>query len=207
MSSAILGKKLGITSYYSDNGTHIPCTVIAAGPCPVLQVKTKSNDGYDAVQVGYENILEKKINKPKNGLFKKTGVAPKRYLKEFRILSNDLKVGDELTVEQFKVGEKVKIVGTSKGKGFQGVVRRHHFSGVGMITHGQSDRVRAPGSIGSSSYPSRVFKGLRMAGRMGGTKSSIRNIEIIDILPEQNIIMVKGSVPGAINSLLEIVKK
>lgn len=204
--SALLGKKLGMTSVYNDKGDQIPVTVIEAGPCPVVQVKTKDTDGYSAVQIGFGEIAARKINKPLGGHFQKSGVEPTRHLKEFRHLAETLALGEVLTVEVFQKGDKVKISGTGKGRGFQGVVKRHHFGGVGMATHGQSDRPRAPGSIGSSSYPSRVFKGLRMAGRMGGKRISTRNLEIIDIMPESNILLVKGNVPGAINSLVEIVK-
>jgi len=207
MTAAILGKKVGMTSLFTDEGVHIPCTVVEAGPCPVVQVKTMDVDGYTAIQVGFGDKRPKKVNKPEMGHFKKGGIKPTEFLKEFRGLKNDFQVGEELTIEQFKKGDKVKVTGTSKGHGFQGVVKRHHFGGVGLITHGQSDRQRHPGSIGSSSYPSRVFKGLRMAGRMGGTTTSIRNLEIVEIIPEHNVILIKGSVPGAINSLLEIVKQ
>ncbi|MFN8360935.1 MAG: 50S ribosomal protein L3 [Candidatus Kapaibacterium sp.] len=204
--SALLGKKLGMTSIFNDKGDHIPVTVIEAGPCPVVQVKTKETDGYTAVQIGYGEIAARKINKPQSGHFEKAGIDPVRHLKEFRHLPTTLAVGEVLTVEGFQKGDKVDVSGTGKGRGFQGVVKRHHFGGVGMTTHGQSDRPRAPGSIGSSSYPSRVFKGLRMAGRMGGKRISVRNLEVIEIMPESNIILVKGNVPGAINSLVEIVK-
>lgn len=204
--SALIGKKLGMTSVYNDKGDQIPVTVIEAGPCPVVQVKTKETDGYVAVQIGFGEIASRKINKPLTGHFKKADVEPTRYLKEFRHLPSTLAVGEVLTVEVFNVGDKVKVSGTGKGRGFQGVVKRHHFGGVGMATHGQSDRPRAPGSIGSSSYPSRVFKGLRMAGRMGGKRISTRNLEIIEIMPDTNILLIKGSVPGAINSFVEIVK-
>jgi large subunit ribosomal protein L3 len=206
MRNAILGKKIGMTSLYTDAGVHVPCTVVLAGPCPVVQIKSQSNDGYSAVQVGFEEIVERKVNKPLKGHFAKAGVSLCRYMKEFRDLEMDVKVGDELKVEQFQKGDKIKVTSKSIGRGFQGVVKRHHFGGVGMGTHGQSDRQRHPGSIGSSSYPSRVFKGLRMAGRMGGKQISVRNIEVVDIVPEQNILLIKGSVPGPKNSLLEIVK-
>lgn len=207
MTAAILGKKIGMTSLYREDGAQIPCTVIEAGPCPVVQVKNIDNDGYVSIQIGFGEIKDKLVNKPLKGHFKKSGSEPKRFLREFREMNGGLKIGDELTVEQFKKGDKVKVSGTSKGKGFQGVVKRHHFGGVGMTTHGQSDRQRHPGSVGSSSYPSRVFKGLKMAGRMGGKRSTCRNIEVLDIIPERNIILVKGSVPGAPNSFLEIVKQ
>lgn len=207
MTAAILGKKVGMTSLFTDAGVHIPCTVVEAGPCPVVQLRTMEKDGYTAVQVGFGEKRLKNVNKPEKGHFDKSGVKPTEFLKEFRGLRNELKIGEELTVEQFKKGDKVRVTGTSIGRGFQGVVKRHHFGGVGLVTHGQSDRQRHPGSIGSSSYPSRVFKGLRMAGRMGGTKTSIRNLEIVEIIPEHNVILIKGSVPGPKNSLLEIVKQ
>ena len=204
--SAILGRKLGMTSIFTEEGTFVPCTVIEAGPCPVVQIKTKERDGYEAVQIGYESIAERKVNRPRAGHFAKHDVEATRHLKEFRQLVDKVKSGDIVTVESFTEGDKIKVSATSKGKGFQGVVRRHHFGGVGMATHGQSDRPRAPGSIGSSSYPSRVFKGMRMAGRMGGTRISIRNLTILRVMPEQNLILIKGSIPGAMNSVVEIVK-
>ncbi|HRK05362.1 MAG TPA: 50S ribosomal protein L3 [Chlorobiota bacterium] len=204
--SAILGRKLGMTSIYTEDGRFVPCTVIEAGPCPVVQIKTTENDGYEAVQIGYEEIAERKVNRPMKGHFAKNDAPLSRHLKEFRQLVDKVKAGDVVTVEMFSQGDKIKVSATSKGKGFQGVVRRHHFGGVGMTTHGQSDRPRAPGSIGSSSFPSRVFKGMRMAGRMGGTRITVRNLEILRILPDQNIIMVRGSIPGALNSVVEIVK-
>lgn len=207
MKSALLGRKLGMTSIFLDDGRAIPVTVLEAGPCPVVLVRTPDRDGYKAVQVGFLEKEERKTTKPMMGAFKKANVTPKRFLKEFRDMAVEHQVGDVLTVEQFVKGDKVKVSGTGKGKGFQGVVRRHHFGGVGMTTHGQSDRQRHPGSIGSSSYPSRVFRGLRMAGRMGGKRISVRNLEVIDIIPEKNLILVKGNVPGAPNSLLEIIKQ
>lgn len=206
MKSAILGKKIGMTSIFTENGQQVPCTVIEAGPCTVVNLRTLDRDGYRAVQIGYGNIREDKVNKPIKGYFAKQGVEPVKLLKEFRDPVNNYEVGQELTVEQFRVGDKVNVTGTSKGRGFQGVVKRHHFGGVGMTTHGQSDRQRHPGSIGSSSYPSRVFKGMRMAGRMGGKKISIRNIQVFDILPDRNIILLKGSIPGPVNSVIQIVK-
>jgi large subunit ribosomal protein L3 len=204
--SAILGRKLGMTSIYTEDGQFVPCTVIEAGPCPVVQVKTKENDGYAAVQIGFSPIEERKVNRPLSGHFAKNSVAPVRHLKEFRQLVDQVSNGDILTVEAFQVGDKIKVSASSKGKGFQGVVRRHHFGGVGMATHGQSDRPRAPGSIGSSSYPSRVFKGMKMAGRMGGTRTTVRNLTVMMIVPDENLIIVKGSVPGAHNAVVEIVK-
>ncbi len=208
MKSAILGKKIGMTSFFTDDGRQMPCTIVEAGPCPVVLVRTPERDGYKAVQLGFGNIEERKVNKPLMGHFKSAGVEPQRHLKEFRELELDVKPGDVITAEgSFAIGDMVRVTGTSKGRGFQGVVKRHHFGGVGMTSHGQSDRQRHPGSIGASSYPSRVIKGLRMAGRMGGCQTTVRNIEVVKILPDQNLILLKGSVPGAPNSLLEIIKQ
>lgn len=206
MKAAILGRKVGMTTLYSEEGKQVPVTLIQAGPCPIVKVRTPEKDGYKAVQVGYEEVSENKVNKPVLGQFKSSNVKPHRILKEFRELEGEHKVGDKITVETFSIGDKVKISGTAKGRGFQGVVKRHHFGGIGMVTHGQSDRLRHPGSIGASSYPSRVLKGLRMAGRMSGKRTSVLNLEVVDIYPEQNLILIKGSVPGAKNGLLEIVK-
>lgn len=206
MNAAILGKKLGMTSIYNNNGEQIPCTVILAGPCPVTQLKTIENDGYEAVQIGFDEVSEKAINKPEIGHLNKAGVKPLRTLREFRGSTKEFNLGDTLTVEQFSIGDKLKISGKSKGKGFQGVIRRHHFGGVGMQTHGQSDRQRHAGSIGSSSYPSKVIKGMKMAGRMGGKKVSVRNVEVVDVLLEKNILFVKGGIPGCTNALIEITK-
>ncbi len=206
MTGAILGKKIGMTSFFDNEGVKIPCTVVEAGPCPVVQVKSNETDGYTSVQIGFGEIREKNVNKPLKGHFAKASVNPTRYLKEFRAPGKDYKVGEELTVEQFEIGDKVRVSGKSKGKGFQGVMKRHNFGGVGMATHGQSDRQRHPGSIGQSSYPSRVMKGLKMAGRMGGKRVTVRNIEVLEIIPEQNLLILKGCVPGASNSLIEIVK-
>ena len=203
----LLGRKLGMTSIFSENGEYVPCTVIEAGPCAVVQVRTLEKDGYTAVQLGYGDIAERKVSQPLAGHFKKAGTAPKRHIKEFRMDNITVAPGETVTIENvLKIGDIVKVSGTSKGRGFQGVMKRHHFGGVGMTSHGQSDRERAPGSIGSSSYPSRVFKGMRMAGRMGGTRISIRNLEVLDIMPDQNLLVIKGSIPGAINSIVEIVK-
>ena len=203
----LLGRKLGMTSIFSENGEYVPCTVIEAGPCAVVQVRTLEKDGYTAVQLGYGDIAERKVTQPLAGHFKKAGIAPKRHIKEFRMDNVTVAPGETVTIENIlKIGDMVKVSGTSKGRGFQGVMKRHHFGGVGMTSHGQSDRERAPGSIGSSSYPSRVFKGMRMAGRMGGTRISIRNLEVLDIMPDQNLLVIKGSIPGAINSIVEIVK-
>ena len=204
--SAILGKKIGMTSLFDDNGEAIPCTVIEAGPCFVLQVKTKDKDGYRAVQLGFDEKKERLANNPLKGHVKKAGAKPVRLLREFPFNGESPKVGSEVKVDIFTRGDIVDVVGRSKGRGFQGVVKRHHFGGVGMTTHGQSDRVRAPGSIGSSSFPSRVFKGMRMGGRMGFEQVTVRNLKVVKVIPESNILIVKGSVPGAINSYLEIVK-
>jgi large subunit ribosomal protein L3 len=206
--SGFLGKKIGMTSIFDDNGQMIPCTIIEAGPCYVTQVKTKDRDGYDAVQLGFDEIKERLVNKPMKGHFKKVGVKPLRLLSEFRNFNGaQYELGQELRVDAFQQGDVVDVTGRSKGRGFQGVVKRHHFGGVGMTTHGQSDRVRAPGSIGASSYPSRVMKGRRMAGRMGGERVTVKNLMVLKVIAESNILIVKGSVPGAINSYLEIVKQ
>lgn len=206
--SGILGKKIGMTSIFDDNGQMIPCTIIEAGPCYVTQVKTKDRDGYDAVQLGFDEIKERLVNKPMKGHFKKVGVKPLRLLSEFRNVNGaQFELGQELRVDAFQQGDVVDVTGRSKGRGFQGVVKRHHFGGVGMTTHGQSDRVRAPGSIGASSYPSRVMKGRRMAGRMGGDRVTVKNLMVLKVIAESNILIVKGSVPGAINCYLEIVKQ
>jgi large subunit ribosomal protein L3 len=205
--SALLGRKIGMTSVFTDNGEFVPCTVIEAGPCPVVNLRTKEKDGYEAVLVGFKEQDARKVTKPVAGQFAKSNVAFTKHLREFRSLAkNNVKIGDILDVTEFIVGDKVKVTGTSKGRGFQGVVKRHHFGGVGGTTHGQSDRVRAPGSIGGSSYPSRVFKGTRMAGRMGGVQRTVRNLQILQIIPESNLILVKGSIPGAPNSIIEIEK-
>jgi large subunit ribosomal protein L3 len=206
--SGILGKKLGMTSLFDDNGQAIPCTVIEAGPCYVTQVKTKERDGYDAVQLGFDEKKARLTTKPMQGHFARSGAKPMRLLCEFRNFNgSDVKPGAEVRVDLFQQGDIVSVTGKSKGRGFQGVVKRHHFGGVGMTTHGQSDRVRAPGSIGSSSFPSRVFKGMRMAGRMGHERVTVKNLKVVKVVPESNLLIVKGSVPGPINSYLEIVKE
>ena len=206
--SGILGKKIGMTSIFDENGQMIPCTIIEAGPCYVTQIKTKGTDGYEAVQLGFGEIKERLVNKPMKGHFKKGGVKPLRLISEFRNFNGTkLELGQEVRVDSFQQGDVVDVIGRSKGRGFQGVVKRHHFGGVGMTSHGQSDRVRAPGSIGASSYPSRVMKGMRMAGRMGGERVTVKNLMVLKVIAESNILIVKGSVPGAINSYLEIVKQ
>jgi large subunit ribosomal protein L3 len=206
--SGLLGKKIGMTSIFGNDGEIIPVTVIEAGPCKIVTIRTKEKDGYEALQLGFGTKKEKNVNKPLAGQFKKNQLPYSEVLKEFKDFPvSDYKIGDEITAEIFKVGELIKIKGRSKGKGFQGVMRRHGFGGVGGTTHGQSDRLRAPGSIGASSYPSRVFKGQRMAGRMGYDFVTVQNLKVVQIVPEKNIIMVKGAVPGAISSIVELLKK
>lgn len=199
----LIGKKIGMTRIFDQSGAPKVATVIEAGPCTVIQVKTKERDGYDAVQLGFEGKKEVRTSKPLLGHFKKANVPPQRVLKEFRNFEREVKTGDQVRVDIFKEGERVHVTGLSKGMGFMGVVKRHHFSG-GPKSHGQSDRVRAPGSIGSSSFPKRVFKGLRMGGRMGFDRVTLRNIEILKIIPDRNLILVKGGVPGSRNTVLEI---
>ena len=206
--SGIIGRKMGMSSVYNNDGNIVPVTVIQAGPCQVVTIKTADKDGYQALQLGFGSRKEKNISKPVLGQYKKNNLTPSYILKEFRFpeISN-YKIGDEIKVDFFKEGEKIKVRSKSKGKGFQGVMRRHGFGGVGGTTHGQSDRLRAPGSIGSSSYPSRVFKGQRMAGRMGYDNVTISNLSVVKILPEQNLILVKGAIPGSINTIVELIKK
>jgi len=206
--SGLIGKKLGMSSVFNAQGDLIPVTVIQAGPCKIVSIRKKDTDGYEALQLGFGEKKEKNISKPVLGQFKKKELTPSRILKEFKFPSGtEYKVGDEIKVDFFHEGEKIKVRGRSKGKGFQGVMRRHGFGGVGGTTHGQSDRLRAPGSIGASSYPSRVFKGTRMAGRKGNESVTASNLSVVKILPEQNLILVKGAVPGSINSYVELIKK
>ncbi len=200
----LLGKKIGMTSVFSADGKNVPCTVIEAGPCVVTQVKTIEKDGYEAVQVGFQLKNDKHTNKAEAGHFKAAGVTPQRHLVEFKGFEKDLKTGDTITVEMFQQDTFVDVVGTSKGKGFQGVVKRHGFGGVGQSTHGQHNRLRAPGSLGASSYPSRVFKGMRMAGRTGGEQVTMVNLQVLKVIPEHNLLLVKGSVPGAKGSIVII---
>ncbi|MEZ3531709.1 MAG: 50S ribosomal protein L3 [Muribaculaceae bacterium] len=202
----LLGKKIGMTSVFSADGKNIPCTVIEAGPCVVTQIKTVDKDGYEAVQVGFQDKKEKHTNKPEAGHFAKAGVTPKRHLAEFKSFETLPELGSTLTVELFQEGGFVDVVGTSKGKGFQGVVKRHGFGGVGQSTHGQHNRLRAPGSIGACSYPAKVFKGLRMAGQMGNERVTVQNLQVIKVLPEHNLLMIKGSVPGAKGSIVIVEK-
>lgn len=201
--TGILGKKVGMTRFFDETGNSVAGTLIEAGPCTVVQIKTEANDGYDAVQLGFEVQKEKRINKPMQGHFKKANVKPFRVLREFRNFSDDVKVGDEIRVDTFSEGMRVKVTGLSKGRGFAGVIKRHGFHG-GPKTHGQSDRHRAPGSIGQSAYPKRVFKGIKMAGRMGNKKTSIRNLRVLKVMPDKNLILVEGGIPGARNSIVEI---
>ena len=199
----LLGKKIGMTSVFSAEGKNIPCTVLEAGPCVVTQVKTEQTDGYNAVQIAYGERKEKSTSAAMMGHFKKANTTPKRKLVEVDGLS-DKKIGDEITVEIFSEGEWVDVTGISKGKGFQGVVKRHGFGGVGDATHGQHNRLRAPGSIGAGSDPSRVFKGMRMAGQTGNSKVTIQNLKVVKVYPEKNILVIKGSVPGAKGSMVLI---
>jgi large subunit ribosomal protein L3 len=197
--SGIIGKKIGMTSMFDANGKNVACTVIEAGPCFVTQVRTMENDGYEAIQLAYEEKKEKHSTKAEIGHFKKAGITPKRVVAEFtRFEFGHTKTfGDILSVDIFEEGEFIDVVGTTKGKGFQGVVRRHGFAGVGGATHGQHNRLRAPGSVGASSYPSKVFKGMRMAGHMGVDRVKMVNLQILKIVLEKNLLVIKGSVPGA----------
>lgn len=207
--SGLLGRKVGMTSIFDNEGRQQVCTVIEAGPCAITQIKTDDSDGYNAVQLGFGNKKEKHTTKALHGHFDKVGVSPKKKLVEFRDFSFDgeLTEGQELTVaDLFEEDEFVDIVGTSKGKGFQGVVKRHGFRGVNDQTHGQHNRQRAPGSIGQASSPSRVFKGTRMGGRTGGSRVTVQNLRVLRLLPEQNLLLVTGSVPGPKNGILEIRK-
>ena len=205
--SGLIGKKIGMTSIFDENGKNIPCTVIQAGPCVVTQVRTEEVDGYDALQLGFDDKAEKRASKAEIGHAKKAGTSPKKKLIEFRFFENGkYGIGDTIDVTLFQEGEFVDVIGTSKGKGFQGVVKRHGFAGVGQSTHGQHNRLRAPGSIGAASYPARVFKGMRMAGRMGGEKVKVQNLRVLKVVPEKNLLVVKGAVPGHKNSYITIQK-
>jgi len=202
--SGLLGKKIGMTSLFDAEGKNIPCTVIEAGPCVVTQLKTEETDGYTAMQLGFGEKKEKNTPAPEQGHFKKAGTTPKKFVREFESIEGK-NVGDVVTIEDIlEEGTWVSVAGTSKGKVFQGVVKRHGFAGVGGATHGQHNRLRAPGSIGASSTPSRVFKGMRMAGRMGGDRVLVENLKVMKLFPEKNLVVVKGAVPGAKGSLVEI---
>mgnify|MGYP001324451793 FL=1 len=204
--SGLIGRKIGMTSIFDENGKNIPCTVIETGPCTVTQVRTEEVDGYNALQLGFDDKAEKHVTKAAAGHFKKAGVSAKRKVVEFRDFEGDYKLGDTIGVDLFVEGEFVDIAANSKGKGFQGVVKRHGFAGVGQATHGQHNRLRAPGSIGAASYPARVFKGMKMAGRMGGVRVSALNLRILKVVPEKNLLVVKGCVPGHKNAYVNIEK-
>jgi len=202
----LIGKKIGMTSVFSAEGKNVPCTVIEAGPCVVTQVKAMETDGYEAIQLAFDEKREKSTTNPLKGHFKKAGTSPKAKLVELKEFEQELKLGDVVTVDLFDENTFVDVTGISKGKGFQGVVKRHGFAGVGDKTHGQHNRGRAPGSLGASSFPSRVFKGMRMAGRTGGDNVKVENLKVIKVIPESNLLMVKGSVPGPKGSYLIIEK-
>ena len=204
--SGLIGKKIGMTSIFDENGKNIPCTIIEAGPCVVTQVRTKEVDGYDALQLGFDDKAEKRATKAELGHFKKAGSSVKKKVIEFHGFEDNYKLGDTITVDFFAEGEFVDVSGISKGKGFQGVVRRHGFGGVGQTTHGQHNRLRAPGSVGASSYPSRVFKGMRMAGRMGAEKVTVQNLKVLKVVAEKNLLVVKGCIPGHKNAYVTIHK-
>ena len=204
--SGLIGRKIGMTSIFDENGKNIPCTVIEAGPCVVTQVRTEEVDGYNALQLGFDDKAEKRTSKAEQGHYKKAGTSPKRKVVEFRDFEGEHKLGETLNVELFIEGEFVDVTATSKGKGFQGVVKRHGLRGVGQATHGQHNRLRAPGSIGAASYPARVFKGMRMAGRMGGEQVTVQNLRVVKIMPEKNLLVLKGCVPGHKNAYVTINK-
>ena len=202
----LLGKKIGMTSVFSAEGKNVPCTVIELGPCVVTQVKSVEKDGYSAVQLGFADAKEKNVTAPMKGHFAKAGVAPKRHLAEFTGFTEELNLGDTVTVELFANTSYVDVIATSKGHGFQGVVKRHGFGGVGQSTHGQDDRLRKPGSIGACSYPAKVFKGMRMGGQMGGDRVTTQNLKVLKVIPEHNLLLIKGSVPGCKGSIVIIEK-
>lgn len=205
--SGLIGKKIGMTSIFNSSGDIIPVTVVQAGPCVVTNIRTAQINGYNALQLGFGEVKEKHLNKPLKGFFEKNGIDAKKVLIEFKGYDvTGFKIGDLLDCSIFNEGDIIKVKSKSKGKGFQGVVKRHGFGGIGMTTHGQSDRVRAPGSIGGSSYPSRVFKGQRMAGRMGYANTTVRNLKIVKVDKEKNLIFIKGAIPGANNSIVELIK-
>ncbi|MDE7026120.1 MAG: 50S ribosomal protein L3 [Paramuribaculum sp.] len=203
----LLGKKIGMTSVFSADGKNVPCTVIELGPCVVTQVKTVEVDGYEALQLGFQEKKEKHTTAPMAGHFKKAGVAPQRHLAEFKGFDGEYKLGDTITVDSiFNDSDFVDIQGTSKGKGYQGVVKRHGFGGVGQSTHGQHNRLRAPGSVGACSYPAKVFKGMRMAGQMGNERVTVQNLQVIKVMPEHNLLLIKGSIPGSKGSIVIVEK-
>ena len=204
--SGLIGKKIGMTSLYDDEGNNLACTVIEAGTCIVTQVKNKDKDGYDSVQLGFLDKKEKNYTKSEIGHFKNAKTDPKQNICEFKNFNNELNIGDVVSVDHFIEGEFVDVSGISKGKGFQGVVKRHGFAGVGQSTHGQHNRLRAPGSIGAASYPARVFKGMRMAGQTGNEKVTVQNLKVIKIVSEKKLLLLKGCVPGHKNSIITIKK-
>tara|TARA_B100000767_G_scaffold190567_1_gene177881 strand:+ start:1831 stop:2448 length:618 start_codon:yes stop_codon:yes gene_type:complete len=204
--SGLIGKKIGMTSLFDEQGKNIPCTVIELGPCVVTQVRTEEVDGYNALQLGFDDKAEKRATNAALGHFKKANTVPKKKVVEFQDFEEEYKLGDKLTVDLFQEGEFVDVSGTSKGKGFQGVVKRHGFAGVGQATHGQHNRLRAPGSIGAASYPARVFKGMRMAGRMGTDKIKVQNLKVLKVVAEKNLLVVKGAVPGHKNAYVIVEK-
>ena len=204
--SGLIGKKIGMTSIFDENGKNIPCTVIEVGPCVVTQVRTNEVDGYEALQLGFDDKTEKHATKAELGHFKKAGTSAKRKVVEIKEFDGEYKLGDVITVDLFLEGEFVDVQGVSKGKGFQGVVKRHGFGGVGQVTHGQKNRLRAPGSVGASSYPSRVFKGMRMAGRTGGENVTVQNLRVLKVVADKNLLVVKGAIPGHKNSYVIIQK-
>lgn len=204
--AGIIGKKIGMTSIFDAEGNNIPCTVVEAGPCVVTQVKTVENDGYYAVQLSYGEKKEKNTTAPMLGHFKKSGTTPKRKLMEFNNFEQEYAAGDVVKCDIFQEGDFCEVVGTSKGKGFQGVIKRHNFGGVGGTTHGQHDRLRAPGSLGASSWPSRVMKGMRMAGHQGNVRVKQSNLQIVKVLSEQNLLLIKGAIPGHKGSYVTVLK-
>ena len=203
--AGLLGKKIGMTSMFSQEGKNIPCTIIEAGPCTVTQIKTEESDGYSALQIAFDNQKDSRLSKALLGHLKKAGAPASKKIAEIAF-NSDLSMGDTLNVDLFAEGDFVTVVGSSKGKGFQGVVKRHGFAGVGDATHGQHNRLRAPGSIGAASYPARVFKGMRMAGQMGNARVKVENLQVMRVMSEKNIMIVKGAVPGAKNSYIIIEK-
>ena len=204
--SGLIGKKIGMTSLYDEGGKNLACTVIEAGPCIVTQLKNDEKDGYSSVQLGFNDKKETRLNKSEKGHAKKANTDPKTKLVEFKGFEEELKIGDTINVSHFVEGEFVDVSGISKGKGFQGVVKRHGFAGVGQSTHGQHNRLRAPGSIGAASYPARVFKGMRMAGQTGNSKVTVQNLKVLKVVPDKNLLVLKGAVPGHKNSFVIIRK-
>ena len=204
--SGLIGKKIGMTSLFDEEGKNLACTVIQAGPCIVTQVKNEAKDGYNSVQLGFFDKKVNRFNSAETGHFKKAKTDPKRKVVEFKGFESELNLGDVVYVDHFTEGEYVDVSGISKGKGFQGVVKRHGFAGVGQSTHGQHNRLRAPGSIGAASYPARVFKGMRMAGQTGNSKVTVQNLKVLKVIPEKNLLVLKGAVPGHKNSFIVIRK-